>query len=209
MLRGMTVEVWFEFASTYSYPAMMRVERVAADTGVSIQWRPFLLGPIFQAQGWDNSPFNIYPAKGRYMWRDLERLCEAQGIGWRRPSVFPRGSLLASRIACRFADAPWVSAFIRDVYESNFVRDEAIGEPTVIAQCLERTGQDPHAVMEVAQAPSVKELLRQQTERAMRLGIFGAPTLVVGGDELFWGNDRIEQAMAWHTRPSKQVAPIG
>lgn len=193
------MEVWFEFASTYSYPAMMRVESVAARAGVPLRWRPFLLGPVFQAQGWDNSPFNIYPAKGRYMWRDLERLCEAQGITFRRPSVFPRGSLLAARVACRYADAPWVASFIRAVYEANFVRDEAIGEPTVVGACLERAGQEPHTILESAQTPAVKELLRQQNERALRLGIFGAPTFVVG-DELFWGNDRLEHALAWHAR---------
>jgi 2-hydroxychromene-2-carboxylate isomerase len=133
------------------------------------------------------------------MWRDLERICESQGIPWKRPSVFPRGSLLASRIACKYADAPWIGAFIRDVYESNFVRDEAIGEPTVIARSLERTGQDPQPILDAAQTPAVKEQLRQQTEKAMRLGIFGSPTLVVG-DELFWGGDRIEQAFAWHAQ---------
>ncbi|HKU36685.1 MAG TPA: 2-hydroxychromene-2-carboxylate isomerase, partial [Polyangiales bacterium] len=185
----MTIEFWFEFASTYSYPAALRVERVASQAGVPLVWRPFLLGPIFSAQGWDNSPFNIYPAKGRYMWRDLERLCEAQGIAWRRPSVFPRGSLLASRITCRYADAAWIGAFVREIYEANFARDEAIGEASVVARALEAVGQDGLSILEAAQTPMVKEQLRQQTERAMRLGIFGAPTFVVG-DELFWGNDR-------------------
>jgi 2-hydroxychromene-2-carboxylate isomerase len=195
----MSVEIWFEFASTYSYPAVMRVERVAAQAGVPLVWRPFLLGPIFQAQGWDNSPFNIYPSKGRYMWRDVERLCESHGLAWKRPSVFPRGSLLASRVACRYADAAWIGDFIRDVYEANFVRDEAIHEPAVIARSLERAGQAPEPILEAAQTALVKEQLRQQNERALRLGIFGAPMLVVG-DELFWGGDRMEQAMAWHAR---------
>ena len=202
----MSIEFWFEFASTYSYPAAMRVERLATEAGVPLLWRPFMLGPIFRAQGWDNSPFNIYPAKGRYMWRDLERLCEAEGLAWRRPSAFPRGSLLASRIACRNAEAAWVSTFIRDIYEANFVRDEAIGDSAVVARSLERAGQAAEPLIEAAQTPAAKELLRQQTERAARLGIFGAPTLVVG-DELFWGNDRIEQALAWHARVSRQAAP--
>ena len=198
----MSLEFWFEFASTYSYPAAMRVERAASDAGVPLVWRSFLLGPIFQAQGWDNSPFNIYPAKGRYMWRDLERICEAQGLAWKRPSVFPRGSVLATRIACRHADAPWVGDFIRDVYEANFVRDEAISEAAVVARSLERAGQTAQPILEAAGTQLVKDQLRQQTERAMRLGIFGAPTLVVG-DELFWGGDRIEQALAWHARAPK------
>jgi 2-hydroxychromene-2-carboxylate isomerase len=198
----MSIEFWFEFASTYSYPAAMRVERAASDAGIPLVWRSFLLGPIFQAQGWDNSPFNIYPAKGRYMWRDLERICEAQGLAWKRPSVFPRGSLLATRIACRYAEAAWIGDFVRDVYEASFARDESIAEVTVIARSLERAGQMPEPILEAAGTQLVKDQLRQQTERAMRLGIFGAPTLVVG-DELFWGGDRIEQAIAWHARAPK------
>ena len=91
----MSMQFWFEFASTYSYPAAMRIAHKAARRGVAIEWKPFLLGPIFAAQGWDDSPFNLYPAKGRYMWRDLERICEAQGLPFHRPSQFPRSGLLA------------------------------------------------------------------------------------------------------------------
>ena len=69
------VEFWFDFASTYSYPAALRIDNLARDSHISIVWRPFLLGPIFKAQGWNDSPFNIYPVKGNYMWRDLERTC--------------------------------------------------------------------------------------------------------------------------------------
>ena len=74
----MTLYFWFDFASTYSYPAAMRIEKLAAGRGVSVVWRPFLLGPIFAARGWKDSPFSLQPEKGRYMWRDLERLCQAQ-----------------------------------------------------------------------------------------------------------------------------------
>ena len=93
------VDFWFEFASTYSYPAIMRVQKQADDAGVTIRYRPFLLGPIFKAQGWDTSPFNIYEVKGRYMWRDLERLCADLSIPFRRPDPFPQNSLLAARVA--------------------------------------------------------------------------------------------------------------
>ena len=67
------LDFWYEFASTYSYPAAMRIEAAANAAGVDIRWRPFLLGPIFKAYGWTDSPFNIFVAKGRYMWRDLTR----------------------------------------------------------------------------------------------------------------------------------------
>jgi 2-hydroxychromene-2-carboxylate isomerase len=69
-----TLESWFEFASAYSCPAAMRIEALAAERCVTIGWQAFLLGPIFREQGWNDSPFNLYPPKGRYVWRDLERI---------------------------------------------------------------------------------------------------------------------------------------
>lgn len=190
------VEYWFEFASTYSYPATMRVERLAQAAGVTLRWRPFLLGPIFKQQGWADSPFNVLPVKGRYMWRDLARICEGIGVGFRRPTVFPRNGLLAARVACRFADAPWQPAFSRAVYTANFVQDREIAEASVIGELLAELGQDAAAILAQAQAPDSKEMLRLQTEQAAQHGIFGAPNLRVG-DELFWGNDRLEAGFAW------------
>ena len=93
------LDFWFDFASTYSYPAAMRIGALAEDAGVRVRFRPFLLGPIFQAQGWTTSPFNLYAAKGRNMWRDLERLCADLGLPFRRPDPFPQNSLLAARVA--------------------------------------------------------------------------------------------------------------
>jgi 2-hydroxychromene-2-carboxylate isomerase len=58
------IEFWYEFGSTYSYPTAVRIERMAADAGIALHWRPFLLSPIFQALGWNDSPFNIYPRRG-------------------------------------------------------------------------------------------------------------------------------------------------
>jgi 2-hydroxychromene-2-carboxylate isomerase len=68
------LDFWFEFSSTYSYPAALRIGALAAEAGVEVRLRPLLLGPIFQAHGWNTSPFILYPAKGRHMWRDLERI---------------------------------------------------------------------------------------------------------------------------------------
>jgi 2-hydroxychromene-2-carboxylate isomerase len=193
----MAIQFWFEFASTYSYPAAMRVESVAALHGVSVEWKAFLLGPIFRVQGWNDSPFNLYPAKGRYMWRDLERLCAELELPFVRPSRFPRGSLLAARIACAFANEPWLPAFVRAVYDANFARDLDIADPGVVGRCLEAAGERPEPRLEAAQSEEAKAALRGQGEEAARLGIFGAPSFLVE-DELFWGNDRLEAALAWH-----------
>lgn len=193
----MAVEFWFEFASTYSYLAALRIEALAQSQGVPIVWKPFLLGPVFRAQGWSDSPFNLFPAKGRYMWRDLERICAELSIPFRRPSQFPRNGLLAARIACWFATEPWVPEFIRSVYRANFSEDIDISIASVLERRLDSLGQPGAALIQQAQSPESKEKLRAQTERAVALGIFGAPTLVVG-PELFWGNDRLEAAISWY-----------
>jgi 2-hydroxychromene-2-carboxylate isomerase len=98
--RSMPVlDVYLEFASTYSYPAAMRIGTLAEAAGVDLRWKPFLLGPIFKAQGWDTSPFNLYEAKGRYMWRDMARLAAERSLPFRRPDPFPQNSLLPARVA--------------------------------------------------------------------------------------------------------------
>ena len=187
---------WFEFASTYSYPAAMRIQALTAQRGIAISWRAFLLGPIFAAQGWNDSPFNLYPVKGRYMWRDLERICAAHGIPFRRPSQFPRNGLLAARVACCFSEAPWIADFVRGVYRANFAEDRDISASDTIARCLASAGQDPAPLLEQAQSPEAKARLRAQSDEAIRLGIFGAPSFVVG-PELFWGHDRLADALDW------------
>lgn len=187
---------WYDFASTYSYVSAMRIERLAREAGVRVRWRPFLLGPIFAAQGWDDSPFNLYPAKGRYMWRDLERLCAREGLALRRPSVFPRNSVLAARIALVAEREGWCPQVTAAVFVANFAEDRAIGEPATLAAIVAALGQPAEAVLARATASGNKAALRAQTEEARRLGIFGAPSFTVG-EELFWGNDRIHEAIAW------------
>lgn len=190
----MKLEFWFEFASTYSYVAAMRIEDAAARAGVEVEWRAFLLGPIFRQQGWTDSPFNLFPAKGRYMWQDLQRQCRKHGLPLRMPSTFPRNGLLAARIACAHADAPWLPAFVRAVYRANFVHDEDIASDVVIAACLAHAGQDAASILPGAQLPAVKQALIARTEEAIRHGLFGAPSFRVG-DDLFWGDDRLADAL--------------
>lgn len=194
------LEVWYEFASTYSHVAVHRVEALAADAGVELAWRVFLLGPIFGAQGWNDSPFNIYPAKGAYMWRDLERRCAQFEIPFRKPSQFPRNGLLAARAALVAENEPWIGRFVRSVYHANFVDDQDIAEPARMRALLAAAGcADPDALLARASSAENKEHLRTRNHAAVAHGIFGAPSFVVG-DELFWGDDRLEDALAWSKR---------
>ena len=196
---GSGIEFWFEFASTYSYVGAMRIEQECERAGVALRWRPFLLGPLFTEQlGIQDSPFNVHPVRGRYMWRDLERLCRKHGLEWRKPSTFPRRSILPARAACALEGDPRQADCIRALFRANFAEDRDIDQPSVVAAALGGCGTDGEAVLARASSPEAKAALRANTERARASGIFGAPNCLVGS-ELFFGQDRIEDAIAWAT----------
>ncbi len=191
------LDFWFDFASSYSYPAMLRAGERAQAAGVTVNLRPFLLGPIFKAQGWDSSPFNLYEAKGRYMWRDLERICADLGIAFRRPQPFPQNGLLAARVALVGLAQDWGADFCRAVFAAEFGAGRRIDDPAVIRDLLVALKVAPAPAFAAAQSDANKARLRAQTEQAQRLGIFGAPSFTTADGELFWGNDRLEAALAW------------
>ena len=200
------LDFWFDPASTYSYLAAMRIDTVADAAGVEVVWRPFLLGPIFKAQGLETSPFNAFPVKGMYMWRDMQRLCADAGLPFAVPKNaadegFPRNSLLAARASVVALKQPWGRDFVRGVYTAEFGDWSDIADPEVIADVVKSVGGDAEAVLAEAIADETKAELRANTEKAGALGIFGAPTFITG-DELFWGNDRLEQAVAFAGRAS-------
>jgi len=194
------VDFWYEFASTYSYPAAMRIEPLAAKAAVVVRWRPFLLGPIFKTHGWNDSPFNIFAAKGRYMWRDLQRICEAERLPLKLPPVrFPQNGLKAARLALVGEAEGWTPAFTRMVFTANYAEQKDISEEATLCAILGALGVDAEAALAAASSPETKQALRTQNEEAVGRGLFGAPSFTVG-DELFWGNDRLEEALAWAMR---------
>jgi 2-hydroxychromene-2-carboxylate isomerase len=190
------IDFWFDFASTYSYLSALRIESLATPYDIKVNWKPFLLGPVFTSMGWNDSPFNIYPSKGRYMWRDMERLCNLYNFPLRRPSKFPRNGLRPSRIISAHPEATWVPDFARAVFKAGFAEDQDIGDREVIVHILQTLNLDAESLIAAGESPNGKELLRLQTEEAFNLDIFGAPTFLVDG-EMFWGNDRLEQAVNW------------
>lgn len=195
------IDFWYELASTYSYPAAMAIEARAEEAGVAVRWRPFLLGPIFKAQGWTDSPFNIYPDKGAYMWRDMARICAAHGLGLTRPEPFPQPSLRAARVALTDAVTPQRARFSRAVYAAEFAEGRAIDADETLADILSGLGLDPGTALAEAAREPVKARLKAETAEAQRLGIFGAPSFVTGDGELFWGHDRLDDALAWARAP--------
>ena len=200
-MRRPAIDFYFEFASSYSYPAAMRIGALADAAGVTVRWRPFLLGPIFHAQGWDNSPFNLYPAKGRYMWRDVARICARLDLPFRPPEPFPQWTLLPARVAYVGLDEGWGEDFCRAVYAAEFGEGRAVGEEAVVREVVGSLGIAPEPVIARARSAEIKARLRAVTEEAERAGVFGAPSFVTAAGELFWGQDRIAEALAWAMRP--------
>jgi 2-hydroxychromene-2-carboxylate isomerase len=195
-----TVDFWFEFGSTYSYPAAMRLTPLAKAAGIAVRWRPFMLGPIFRDQGWDTSPFNLYPAKGRNMWRDLERICLALNLQFIRPNPFPQNTLYAARVALIGLAESWGEDYCRAIYRAEFGEGRNVENEETIADVLQNLGQHARAVLQRARSDEIKAQLRAQTEEARQLDIFGSPSFVTADGELFWGNDRLEAALNWATR---------
>jgi 2-hydroxychromene-2-carboxylate isomerase len=190
------LELWFEFGSNYSYLSVMRIEGLAARAGVRLLWRPFLLGPIFKSFGCESSQFVLQTVKGAHVWKDMERQCRKYDLEWTRPTTFPRRALLPMRIALLGASQPWIGEFCRQVMVLNFVEDRDIDNVESASEILVALGLPAQEIIREAEAEPNKLRLREQTQMAADRGVFGAPTFFVRG-EMFWGNDRLDDAIAF------------
>jgi 2-hydroxychromene-2-carboxylate isomerase len=199
--RHPAIEFWFDFGSNYSYLSAMRIEDAAAQRGVAVHWRPFLLGPIFQSFGWRSSPFVLQKEKGAYVWKDMERQCAKYALPWQRPSVFPRSATLPMKVAAAHADAAWIGRYCRIFMTKNFALDEDINTEAQVTEVLAGLGLDAETVAAHALSDAGKNCLREATAQAQARGIFGAPTFFVR-NEMFWGNDRLDDTLDFATSSS-------
>ena len=190
------VEFWFEFGSNYSYLTVMRIEDLVRRAGLRLAWKPFLLGPIFRELGFEAAPFVQQKEKGEYAWRDVARRAAKYGLAFRHPSEFPRQNVLPLRVVLAWADAPWIGEFCRRIMLRNWVRDLEIASEEGVLEALSGLVDDPQAALAAAVSEVNKLALREQTAEARRRGVFGAPTFFVG-DEMFWGDDRLEDAIGF------------
>lgn len=191
------IDFWFEFGSTYTYLTVGRLRKLADLAGVGVTWKPFLLMPLMIRQGMTQGLFLPYPRKLDYMWRDIERRAAEHGIAYSRPSKYPPDEVLTSaRLALLGAQEGWCAPFVEASFGLHWTEDRLIGTTDNIRAALVAAGQDPDAATAKAKSPEIKEGLKRQTEEAQRLGLFGSPTFLVKG-EMFWGDDRLEQALAW------------
>ena len=193
------IDFFFSYGSTYSYLSIMRIEQVTA--GVDVRWRPFLARAIMTEQ--NNRPFLGKPVKTKYMWRDVERRAAQFGVPYVGAPPYPiQPSTLAHRLGLVASRDGWCPQFSKAVYQSWFIGKKEPTDPTNLAGILTSLGKDPVAVLAEADSAKLHSLLDMETDVARNLGIFGSPTFVVG-DEIFWGDDRLEIALDWYKATKK------
>lgn len=189
------IDFWFSLGSTYTYLSVMRCSEICSRNDVSTRWRPFQLKTILDELG--GLPFKEGSPKTAYMWHDLARKSSKLGLKPILPAPYPNPQAhLANRMARIGLDFGWGEDFIQAYYRKWFeTKHGGMEEPDLIG-CLEVVGQDANSIMEMAKSPETVARLDAETDEARALGIFGVPTFVVG-KELFWGNDRLEDAIEY------------
>ena len=181
------------------------IEAAARKAGVAVAWRPFLLGPILKAQGLDNSPFALFPLKGAYMWRDVERLCEAQGL----PSAAPSLSAIGLAGGAGRPDrevAPVRSAFSRRVYHAQFAEGRRSPRRRPSPASLTALKLDADAVLHDARTRRSRSDCAPRRRKPCGSIFSGRRAFVTGGGELFWGNDRLDAALGWAVQENQPDA---
>jgi 2-hydroxychromene-2-carboxylate isomerase len=193
-------DFWYDFASPYAWMAAERIGGLAAAAGVTVRWQPFIIGPILRRRPDNPSPFqNATPAQRAYRRRDVERLCARYGLALKWPGTYPRNGLLGARVA-RAARPDLRPALSLAIFRANFTDDRDIADAAILHDVLAAGGFDAASLLQAALTDDNRRGLAHDVDDAIGRGIFGAPSVVVG-DELFWGNDRLELAIEWAQRP--------
>ena len=195
-LASMPIDFWFAIGSTYTYLAVSRLPSVQARTGVSFRWRPFDVRAIMIDM--ENIPFSTKPAKQAYMWRDIERRAAGYGLPFAGVPAYPlKGYARANRIATVAAREGWIADYAQAAYRKWFLENLDPGDEQAAIGMLTELGQDSARVLVRADTDETRAALVAQTDTARSMGIFGSPTFAVG-PEIFWGDDRLDDALRWH-----------
>ncbi len=205
MSQSAPIDFWFSVGSLYTFLAVMRMDRFEDTSDIEFRWRPFSVRTLMIEM--DNIPAKK-PVKMAYCWRDVERRAEKYGVPFRTRPPYPLQNFdLANRIAVVGASEGWCSDYVRATYRRWFIDGQEAGSEPNVSASLREIGQEPERVRQLAQSDAIGRAHEAATEEARRLGIFGAPTFISGG-ELFWGDDRLEDAVRWHLRRTLAVPTV-
>ena len=186
-----SVDFLFDYGSPAAYLAWTQLGKLAADTGATVVMKPILLGGVFQATG-NRAPITV-PAKGSYLFKDLNRYARAYGVPLAMNPHFPINTITLMRIdvALSLAGDTRLDAYRTAVFNGVWAEQKNMGDPATVAAVLAPAGFEADELLEMASDPQVKETLKTWTQEAVERGVFGAPTFFVGG-EMFWGQDRLD-----------------
>jgi len=189
------IEFFYFIGSTYSYLSVARAEALAAREGIALKWRPFSVRTLMREQ--DNVPFATKPIKMSYMWRDVERRAAKFGVPFDGIPPYPVDpNELANLVATLAAREGWCKEFTQCAYRAWFLQKQDPGTPESLRAVLAMIGRDAEVCLMQAADERTKREYDASTQQARQLGLFGSPTFVVG-NEAFWGDDRLEDAIAW------------
>jgi len=198
------IDFWFSIGSTYTYLSMMRLADIERAHGISFTWRPFNLRVITSKLG--NRPFVGKPQKLRYMWNDIKRRSQKYGINIKVPAPYPLPELeRANLVAVLGQKEGWCAEYTRATYIRWFQDGLEPGTEKHMKTVLSDLGLEPETVLRNAASDEISAALADSTDEADRLGIFGAPSFVVD-KELFWGDDRLEDAVHWRKAGTLDMA---
>ena len=183
-----TLEIYWDFSSPFAYLGSTQAEAVAARCGATLVWKPMLLGGLFRAIGQVDVPlFTWSDAKKKYTYDDMHRWAAYWDVPFKFPSNFPTHSLKAMRAYLALPEERR-DAFRKKAFHATWAEDRNLADEAVLKGLI---GDDGDAVLARTADPEVKKALVDATEAAVKAGVFGAPTWVVDGKELFWGQVRL------------------
>jgi 2-hydroxychromene-2-carboxylate isomerase len=186
-----TVEFFFDLGSPATYLAYTQLPKICEQTDSQLIYKPMLLGGVFKATG-NASPATI-PAKGRYMFEDLDRYAKRYGVPLKFTADFPINTLMLMRAVTgmQLRHPERFPAFIDCLFHALWVEGRNLNDPATVAAVLMQNGFDPHQVLALTTDEEVKAALKDNTEKAVQRGVFGAPSMFVG-DQMFFGQDRLD-----------------
>jgi 2-hydroxychromene-2-carboxylate isomerase len=187
------IDFFYFFGSCYAYLSVMRIDKLAAEAGVEVRWRPFSVRALMTEKGYS---LRTQPTKMTYIFRDVERRARLHGIPFEKPPIWPTDpDQLANRVGIVAFYQGWGREYTLTSFEKWF-EGQALGADDSLRTIIHSHGKDPDEVISLANSSETRAQYDRETDAARQLGVFGSPTFVVG-QEIFWGDDRLEEALAW------------